>query len=78
MLIYKEIIKRDKNNAFAKTNIQQLEIHELEEKAALLFEKQNYAEAKKIYQQILTIDKNNESAKINLAKINDEIALWGK
>lgn len=32
MLIYKEIIKRDKNNAFAKTNIQQLEIHELEEK----------------------------------------------
>lgn len=76
LLAYKEILERDNDNEFAKANIQQLEIYQLEKRAASLFNKQKYGEAKKLYLQILTIDKHNESAKANLVRINDETTLW--
>lgn len=74
--LYREILNRDKNDAFAKANIQQLEIYQLEKRAALFINKQKYGEAKKLYQEILTLDKHNEAAKANLAKINNDAALW--
>jgi membrane associated rhomboid family serine protease len=64
--VYKKILKRDPDNEFAKVNLKQLDLHQLEEKAFDLHTKQRYREARQLYNQILNIDKDNQWAKENL------------
>lgn len=70
--VYKKILERDPDNEFAKVNLKQLELHQLEQKAFELHTKQKYSEARKLYKQILTIDKDNQWAKENLNKLSSE------
>lgn len=64
--VYKKILKRDPDNAWAKGNLKQLQLHLLEEKARELHTQQKYNEARQLYNQILSIDSTNEWAKQNL------------
>jgi GlpG protein len=61
--IYKKILNRDSNNEFAKSNLRQLEIHKLQEKALELYYNQKYKEVRQICNQILSIDPNDQWAK---------------
>jgi membrane associated rhomboid family serine protease len=70
--VYKKILKRDPNNEFAKDNLKQLQLNQLEQKAFDLHSKQKYSEARPLYNQILTIDKDNQWAKENLSKLPPE------
>jgi membrane associated rhomboid family serine protease len=69
---YKKILKRDPDNEFAKENLKQLEVHQLEEKALELHTNQKYKEARQFYNQILSIDKDNAWAKENLSRLPSE------
>jgi membrane associated rhomboid family serine protease len=69
IIVYKKILKVEPNNEWAKENLKQLELRQLEEKALEFHQKQNYSEARKLYNQILNIDKNNEWAKDNLSRL---------
>jgi membrane associated rhomboid family serine protease len=64
--VYKKILKRDPENQFAKVNLKQLDLQQLQEKALDLHKKQKYGEARKLYNQILSLDKDNQWAKENL------------
>ena len=66
IIVYKKILSRDKSNEFAKANLKQLEIHNLQEKALELHKSQKYKEARQVYNQILSIDPNEQWAKDNL------------
>jgi membrane associated rhomboid family serine protease len=70
--VYKKILTRDPGNEFAKANLRQLKVHQLEEKAVDLHTKQKYSEARQIYMQILSIDRDNEWAKENLRRLPSE------
>ena len=64
--LYKKILSRNSDNEFAKTNLQQLEIYKLQEKATAFHKEHKYKEAFEIYNQILKIDKENKWAKESL------------
>ena len=70
--VYNKILHRDPDSEFAKVNLQQLELHKLQEKAFDSHTKQNYEEARQFYKQILLIDKNNQWAKENLKRLPAE------
>jgi len=72
MEVYKKILKRDPNSEFAKENVKQLELGQLEKKAFDLHTKQKYNEARELYNQILSIDKENQWAKENLSILPNE------
>ncbi|AYQ32048.1 rhomboid family intramembrane serine protease [Runella sp. SP2] len=72
IIIYKKILSRDQSNEFAKTNLRQLEVYKLQEKAVKLYKNQKYNEVKKVYNQILIIDKDNQWAKNNLKSLSTE------
>ncbi len=72
MVVYKKILKIDRGNAFAKTNLKQLEIHKLQKKAVEFHTNQKYKEARELYNQILDVDKENEWAKKNLKILPNE------
>jgi GlpG protein len=66
MIAYQEILNRDPDNAFAKANLEQLEVHKLQKKAVELHTSQKYEEARQVYLQILKIDLTNQWARDNL------------
>lgn len=70
--VYKKILRRDPGSEFAKENLKQLELHQLEVKALELHTKQKYSEARQLYNQILSIDKDNQWAKENLSRLPSE------
>lgn len=70
--IYRLILKREPYSEFAKENLKQLELHQLEEKALDLHTNQQYGEARQLYNQILDIDKENQWAKENLKRLPPE------
>jgi membrane associated rhomboid family serine protease len=72
MVAYRKILARDKDNEFAKANLRQLKIHQLEEKALELHKKEQFSEARKVYNQILLLDKENAWALENLNRLPAE------
>ena len=72
MVLYRKILKIDPDSEFAKTNLKQIEIHQLQEKAAELHTNQKYQEARQVYNQILSIDQDNEWAKKNMGLLPPE------
>lgn len=70
--VYQKILRRDRDSEFAKENLKQLELHQLEVKALELHTKQKYSEARQLYNQILSIDKDNQWAKENLSRLPSE------
>jgi len=70
--VYKKILKQDPDNEFAKGNLAQLEIYELQKKARELHTKGRYHEARQLYNQILRLDKDNAWVKENLSRLPAE------
>lgn len=69
ILVYKKILHRDPDNEFAKTNLKQLEIHQLEQTAYDLHKNQKADEAIQVYREILNRDPDNDFAKTNLKQL---------
>lgn len=63
IVMYKKILKRDPDSEFAKANLKQLEVYQLEVKVMELQAKEKYGEARQTCNQILNIDKDNQWAK---------------
>ncbi len=70
--VYQKILKRDPGSEFARENLKQLTVYQLEKKASDLHTNEKYSEARELYNQILSIDKDNEWAKENLKLLPDE------
>ncbi|HEX6191747.1 MAG TPA: rhomboid family intramembrane serine protease [Chitinophagaceae bacterium] len=64
--IYKKILDRDPDSEFAKANLKQLEISQLQKEALDMHLQRKYREAEALYNKILSIDKDNEWTKENL------------
>jgi membrane associated rhomboid family serine protease len=74
--VYKKILRVDPKSEFARENLKQLEVHQLQVKALDLHTNQKYSEARTLYLQILNIDKENAWAKENLSRLpNEEMQL---
>jgi GlpG protein len=69
IVTFKLILEKDPENEFAKKNLEQLIIYQLQEKAYNLHVSKNYEKAIEVYEEILSIDENNEWAKENLQRI---------
>lgn len=67
--VYQKILKANPDNEFAKENLKQIEIFELQKKAYDLHNERKYQEARQVYQRILSLDKNNHWAKDNLSTL---------
>jgi GlpG protein len=63
VLLYKEILKRDSDNLFAKENLKVLEAYQLNNRGILFYEKGNFDSSRKFFKQVLQLDSTNEIAK---------------
>lgn len=72
MSIYKKILQREPDNEFAKINLKQLEIHQLQERALKFHTSQKYKEARQVYNELLSIDPNEQWAIENLKILPNE------
>jgi membrane associated rhomboid family serine protease len=72
ILVYKEVLKRDSNNEFAKTNLAQLQKTKLYEKAYKYHADSDFVKAREIYNEILKLDPNDKWAKENLSRLPNE------
>ncbi len=66
ILLYEKILRRDSDNEFARTNLDQLRKNELYEKAYQYHSKHQFDQAREAYNEILKIDPNDAWAKENL------------
>lgn len=72
IVVYMEILKRDSNNEFAKTNLKELEKAKLYDRAYKYHSDSEFDKAREIYNEILKLDANDEWAKENLSRLPNE------
>lgn len=70
--VYQEILKREPENEFARTNLVLLEKSKLYDKAYKFHSDSEFDKAKKIYNEILKLDASDEWAKENLNRLPNE------
>ncbi|HCS21147.1 MAG TPA: hypothetical protein DIW47_11415 [Bacteroidetes bacterium] len=67
--VYEEILNRDEDNEFAKSNLKNLELHQLSLDARRLHQLGNYKEARQAYEEIINRDPDNQWAKEQLSRL---------
>lgn len=71
-VIYRQILKKDKQDTFAIKSLQLIEIDSLSKAAYNLHSNKQFKEARELYKQILSIDSANKWAKENLTRLPAE------